>query len=60
MRLHSTPDRQHHHAEGAVAVEGVFGVRPHDDASTLVPFLVVAADGDASIERDDDLDAWCA
>jgi hypothetical protein len=48
-------DKQHHPV-GAVAVEGVLGVRPHDEASTLTPFLVLAADGDTSVDCDDDLD----
>jgi len=33
----------------------VFGVRPHDDAARLVPFTIAPGDGDASVERDDDL-----
>jgi len=47
---------EHHHAEGTVAVKRVLGIRPHDDASRLTPFTVAAGDGDASVERDDDLD----
>ena len=50
LRIH-----EHHHPEGAVAVKGVLGVWPHDDASRLTPFTVAAADGDASVEGDDDL-----
>ena len=46
---------EHHHPEGTVAVKRVLGVRPHDDASRLTPFTVTAGEGDASVERDDDL-----
>ena len=50
LRIH-----EHHHPERTVAVEGVLGVRPYHDAARLTPFAVVAADGDASVEGDDDL-----
>jgi len=46
---------EHHHPEGAIAVERVLGVRPHNDATRLTPFTVGAADGDASVEGEDDL-----
>lgn len=47
---------EHHHAERTVAIKRMLGVRSHDDASVLAPLAVAAADGDASVERDDDLD----
>ena len=45
-----------HHPERAVAVERVLGVGSHDDAAALAPAVVAAADGDAAVERDHDLD----
>ena len=44
-----------HHPERAVAIKRMLGVRPDHDAAALTPSLVFAADGDASVERDDDL-----
>jgi hypothetical protein len=34
----------------------VLRVWAHDDAAAFTPAVVLAADGDASVERDDDLD----
>ena len=50
LRIH-----EYHHSEGAVAVKRVLGVRPHDDAASLPPFTVAAADGQGSVEGNDDL-----
>ena len=46
---------EEHHPERAIAIKRVLGVRPHHNAAALTPSVVFAADGDASVERDDDL-----
>src|SRR5512137_1505648 len=55
-RLRLIPDRRIPSPRAPVAVERVLGVGSHDDAPALIPAIVLAADGDASVEGDHDLD----
>ena len=49
-----------YHPERAVAVEGVHGVRPHDDGSRLTPFTIAAGNGAHPSSAMTIRIAWCA